>query len=123
MERNFGAMTLACHIFRFEKSRWPASLDELLPYLPAAPKDAWGAMGYALVKGGLPDGSDRPLIYSHYQSKDGMLYRIDGPQYSLYQSDGTDRPAKEQQEGGQFRDLALWAPPRNKTGPTLRSLE
>ncbi len=57
MEQHLTAMSLACHLFRFEKSRWPASLAELLPYLPGEPMDAWGKEGYVLVK--LLDGGDQ----------------------------------------------------------------
>ncbi|HZL36684.1 MAG TPA: hypothetical protein VFC78_15295 [Tepidisphaeraceae bacterium] len=123
MERNLAAMSLACHLFRFEKSRWPASLDDLKAYLPAAPVDAWGPMGYVLVKGGLPDGADRPLVYSRCNSKDGLFYRVDSPQYGFYPGDGSGRHADQQKEGGQFRDVALWAPPAAKPEPTTRPLK
>ena len=123
MERNLAAMSLACHLCRFEKSHWPASLDEVTAYLPGPPADAWGALGYALIRGGLPDGSDRPLVYSHLRSKDGMFYRIDEPQYGFYVDDGTTQPANLRKEGGQFRDVSLWAPAKNKSGPTTRPLQ
>ncbi len=116
-------MSLACQLCRFEKSHWPASLDEVTAYLPGPPADAWGALGYALIKGGLPDGSDRPLVYSHIRSKNGIFYRIDEPQYGFYVDDGTTQPASLRKEGGQFRDVSLWAPAKNKSGPTTRPLQ
>ena len=122
MECNLSAMSLACHLFYRDKSRWPASVDEVASYLPAKPLDAFGAMGYVLVKAGLPNGSDRPLVYSHCNSKDGMFFRLDEPQYGFYQGDGTDLPRKQQKEGGQFRDVASWAPTGVKASPTTRPL-
>jgi hypothetical protein len=123
MERNLASMSLACHVFQFERSRWPASLDELKTYLPDAPTDAWGAMGYALIKAGRPNGSDRPLVYSRCAARDGFLYRIDEPQYGYYSDDGSGRPRAQQTQGGQFRDVTLWAPTGPRNGATTHSLE
>lgn len=122
MERRLAAMSIACHLFQHDKSRWPESLAEVITYLPAPPADAWGPMGYALVKAGRPDGSDRPLVYSRYGSEDGLFYRVDGPQFGLYNTDGSGRPAREQKHGGQFRDVALWQPPVERPSPTTRRL-
>ena len=121
MEQRLAAMSLACHVIRFDKSCWPASLTELLTYLPTEPTDAWGKMGYALVKAeGFP-GPDRPLVYSRYLSKDGLFYRIDEPQYDLYFGDGSNLPAKQRKEGGQFRDVTRWVPTRTNRSPTTRA--
>ena len=121
MERHLTAMSLACHLFRFEKSRWPASVAELLPYLPGEPVDAWGKEGYAVVK--LPDGGDRPMVYSRCRSKDGLFYRTDEPQYGFYTNDGSDFPAKQQIEGGQFRDVSLWPVPAVRPSPVIVRLK
>jgi hypothetical protein len=49
--------------------RRPPSIEALVPaYLPEVPRDA-GAKGnqplrYLVIKGGLPDGANRPLVYS-----------------------------------------------------------
>ena len=59
MEQNLAAMSLAAQLYRFEKSRWPASLADLLPYLPAKPTDFWGPLGYVLIRGDGPDQTGR----------------------------------------------------------------
>jgi hypothetical protein len=101
--------------FQFEKKRWPNSVDELVPvYLPSVPIDPWGygkqTFGYLLVKNGLPDGEDRPLVYSRCESKDGLFFRVDRPEYGFYYGDGSDLPNSKQKQGGQFRDVARWVP-------------
>lgn len=121
MERNLAAMSLACHVYRFEKSRWPASLADLQPYLPAAPTDAWGPMGYVLVPSDVLGGSPRPLVYSRCMSKDGMFYRTDGPHFGYYAGDGSRRPADQRKEGGQFRDVTLWV--SSGSGSATRPLQ
>jgi hypothetical protein len=130
-ERTFAAMSLACQLFRFDKGRWPAGLDELFPdYLPRVPKDPWGdgrqTFGYALLKAALPDGGDRPLLYSRCNATDGLRYRTDAPQYSFY-----NNPRTQTENGprilqtGQFRDVARWAPPPgpDNASPRLKPLE
>jgi len=119
MENNLAAMSLACHVFRFEKHRWPASLEELTAYLPAVPHDAWGPMGYALVRR-QPGNAERPLVYSHCNSRDGMFYSVSEPQYSWDPGLGSGDIRKQ---GGQFRDVTLWAPANPNPGPTTRPLE
>jgi hypothetical protein len=108
-------MSLACHLYRFDNGAWPRTLADLHSYLPRMPIDPWGdgkqTLGYALIKGGLPDGADRPLVYSRCWLNDGLFFRIDGPEYSFYSYDGSDLPAREQKRGGQFRDVASWVPP------------
>lgn len=110
MEQNLAAMSLACHLFFFEKSRWPASLDEVQQYLPAAPVDAWGTMGYVLVHNGTPDGKDRPLVYSRCDG-DGhtLAYPTREPVYGFY-TNSYLRLAKDAHSAGQFRDVTLWTP-------------
>ena len=121
MERHLAGMSLACHLFVREKSRWPASVAELVAYLPAEPVDAWGKMGYAFVK--LPSGADRPMVYSRCYSKDGLFYLTEGPVFGYYRGDGSSLPLKEQKEGGQFRDVTVWAVPAVKPSPTTRALK
>lgn len=119
MEYNLAAMSLACHLFQFEKHRWPASIDELSTYLPAAPKDAWGPMGYVVVKR-QPGNNDRPLVYSHANSQDGLFYPTSEPQYSW---DPGFRSGAIRKQGGQFRDVTLWAPAHPNPAPTTQPLK
>jgi hypothetical protein len=127
-ERTMAAMSLACQIFRFEKGRWPQSLDELIPaYVAKVPVDPWGkgkeTFGYALITGGLPDGSDRPLVYCRCNSGDGIFYRLHRPEYDYYTDDGTKHVSSLQKHGGQFRDVARWVPATQSTGgPTTQAL-
>jgi hypothetical protein len=119
MEYNLAAMSLACHLFQFDKDRWPASLEELTAYLPAAPRDAWGPIGYVLLKRP-PGDAERPLVYSHCNSREGMFYSTSEPQYSWDPGLGSGDNRKQ---GGQFRDVTLWAPPNPNPAPTTRPLE
>jgi hypothetical protein len=114
MERNLTAMSLACQIVRFDKGHWPASLDELVAELPAAPADAWGPMGYALVQHARPDGSHRPVVYSRYGvGETGTLFYPTGwPQFGYYNANGV----KNAPVAGQFRDVSLWAPGNRPAG-------
>jgi len=121
-EDGFAAMSLACHIFQFEKGRWPQSLEELIPdSLPHAVIDPWGdgkqTLGYVLIKGGLPDGSDRPLVFSRCDSKDGMFFVRDRPDYDWSWYEEHDAHFNQViKQDGQFRDVARWRPP-NRFGP------
>ncbi len=113
-ECDMAAMSLACHLYRFDNGNWPKSLDDLHAYLPSVPIDPWGdgkqTLGYVLVKAGLPDGSDRPLVYSRCLMKDGLFFRSDQPMYGFYTTD----LLPDGKQGGQFRDVAGWAPPEGK---------
>jgi hypothetical protein len=114
-ERTFAAMSLACHLFRFDTGRWPRDLGELSPkYLPRVPLDPWGdgkqTFGYALIKAGLPDGGDRPLVYSRCGLSDGLSYRTDDPQYGYYNAPRVQTEAGVRiMQTGQFRDVARWS--------------
>ena len=138
-ERQLVGMSLAAHVFRHARGRWPQSLDELSAELPGgAPPDPWGdgaqTLGYVLIPGGLPDGSARPLVYSRAETPDGLYYPATRPQYGWYQGGpgDADDVGDEGDEGdapppwikgGQFRDVARWpsdapTPP----GPAMRRL-
>ena len=126
-ERDFVAMSLGAHVYQYKNGTWPANLEELKTELPSIPIDPWGdgkqTLGYALIAHGLPDGTDRPLVYSRCGMKDGLFFRIDGPQYGFYAYDGTKLHLAEQKHGGQFRDLAAWTPKAGTAaGPTTRPL-
>jgi len=77
-----------------------------------------------LIGAGLPDGSDRPLVYCRCGAVDGLFFRIDQPEYGFYNGDGSPLPANQQKHGGQFRDVASWVPdPKKSPGPTTRPLQ
>jgi hypothetical protein len=127
-EEDMAAMSLAAHIYQHEHGRWPANLEELATDLPRVPIDPSGdgtqTLGYVLIKGGLPDGKDRPLIYSRCRSKDGLFFRTDAPQYGFYSSDGSKLPGARQKQGGQFRDVARWTPAKEShSAATTQPLE
>lgn len=112
-EKGYAAMSLAAQMFEREKGRWPGDMKELVPaFLPKEMVDPWGdgnvTLGYVVVKGGRPDGGDRPMVFGRWEGKGGLMYRVDEPQYSFYSGDGSARPHAEQVRGGQFRDLTLW---------------
>jgi hypothetical protein len=89
--------------------------------LPRAIVDPWGdgkqALGYALIKGGSPDWSDRPLVYSRCYAPDGLAYPANRAKYSFYNDDGTDRISGKEQPFGQFRDVTRWEPVAGYSGP------
>jgi hypothetical protein len=118
-ERDLTAMSLAAHVFQFKHGRWPGSLDDLKTEMPRLPLDPWGdgkqTLGYVLIKGALRGGADRPLVYSRCGANDGLFYRTDAPQYSYYNSDGSQVPQNMQKHGGQFRDVVRWAPVEGQT--------
>lgn len=127
-ERTFTAISLACQLYRADKGNWPESVKDLVPkYLPRVPIDPWGngkqTFGYALIKGGLPDGSDRPLVYARFRAEDGLAYRLDEPQYGFYQGDGTPGPAGAKKHQGQFRDVARWEPAGRGNGERTKALD
>jgi hypothetical protein len=128
-DQTFIAMSLACHLFFHDHGRWPGSVDELVPaYLPHPSVDPWGdghqMIGYVLVKGGLPDGADRPMVYSRCGSQDGLFYRADRPEYGFYSVRPLDPSPVLRLHGGQFRDVTAWLPAAGLVAqPTTRSFE
>jgi hypothetical protein len=121
-ECGMSAVALACHLYHFDTGTWPTSLSDLHAHLPNPPIDPFGddkqTLGYTLIKSGLPDGSDRPLVYSRGDSKDGLFFRTNQPAYSYYRGDGSDLPAIKQKQGGQFRDLTAWTPAAGRASST-----
>lgn len=118
MEYNLAAMSLACHLFQFDKHRWPASIEEVTAYLPAAPKDAWGPMGYVMARRE-PGNVERPLVYSRCESTGDLFYPTSEPQYSWFPGVGPG----DRKQGGQFRDVTLWAPARPNPALTTQPLK
>jgi hypothetical protein len=121
MERNLIAMSLACQLYRADHSGWPTSLDGLLAYLPAAPKDYWGPMGYVLLRG--TGAADRPLVYSRCKAEPGqtLAYPARDAVY-LYYNQGS-LGIGNQPIPGQFRDVSMWQPPKGQNVEVLRQLK
>jgi hypothetical protein len=119
-ERGCAAVSLACHLYKFKLGIWPDSLGLIVPdYLAEFPLDPFATgktIGYVLIKGGLPDGSDRPLVYFRADSRDGLAFRLDGPQWGFYAGDGSNAPVSQQKHYGQFRDIARWEQSPNYAG-------
>ena len=68
-QRRAAALSLAAQLYRADHGNWPPELAALAPqYLPALPLDPFSPEGapfrYVVVRHGLPDGGDRPLVYS-----------------------------------------------------------
>jgi len=119
-ERRMGAVNLAAHLFRADRGRWPEALDELVPkYLPAVPRDPLAAddrpLGYVLAKAALPDGGDRPVVYS--VGRDGVDQTM---------GNATALPKLPsfgwQQTADEWRDIARWAPPASATRPSTQAV-
>jgi hypothetical protein len=113
-ERRLAAVSLAARLYRLDhEGTFPPSLAALVPkYLPQVPVDPAAPDGrplkYLIVRGGLPDGGDRPTVYS--VGTDGrdntaeagpvMAGLRNQPVYGWWNC------------ADQWRDLSRWAPPR-----------
>jgi hypothetical protein len=105
MEQRLAAVALAIRMHRVDHGDLPASLDALVPnYLPRVPKDPFATdarIGYMRIKHGLPDGTDRPLIYSVGEAGDVDVEEKYAPPV----------PTFDWSKGNfQFRDLTRWSP-------------
>jgi hypothetical protein len=113
MERRLAAVALAFRLYRVDHGdRFPPSLEALVPqYLPQVPVDPAAPNGrplrYLVIKGGLPDGEDRPIVYS--VGTDGVDSTSEvGPARSGL----PNQPVYDYCRGvDQWRDLKRWAPP------------
>lgn len=117
MEMNLAAMSLACHLFRLDKHRWPATVEDVTTYLPARPRDAWGPMGYVVVRLDRPGAPERPLVYSRCDATGELFYPTNEPQYSWFPG-----VAPNHKQGGQFRDVSHWVPAHPNPAPTTQPL-
>ncbi|HEX4125461.1 MAG TPA: hypothetical protein VHY37_12090 [Tepidisphaeraceae bacterium] len=125
-ERDMSAMSVAAHLYQCQHGRWPANAAELAMVMGTLPIDPFGngkqSLGYALIPHGLPDGSNRPMVYSREGAEDGLFYFSNRPHYDYYRPDST-KQYTHQKQGGEFRDIARWTPPANTpAGPTTRTL-
>jgi hypothetical protein len=126
-ECTFAAILLACHVYESEKGHWPADLNQMVPDdLPSVPIDPWSkdarTFGYRVIKGGLPDGGDRPLIYCRLSSEDGLFFSINEPHYSFYDDDREGGLSGIHKHGGQFRDIVRWQAQTKNSAPMTRPL-
>ncbi len=101
------AISLAVQLYRFHHSAWPVNLAALVPeYLPAVPTDptalVTAPIGYAILPKALPDGSDRPVLYSA-----SALKRPDG---TFWPGTIPQEPNFGTSEGASVIDLSRWAP-------------
>lgn len=101
-ERRVTAVSLACQLYRVDEGHWPQRLDELVPkYLPAVPADPFyndgRPLGYVVLKGKLPGGGDRPMIF--YNGEATSLNPGKEPAYRWLPYNGV-----------QYRDVARFVP-------------
>src|SRR5688500_5371829 len=114
--RRMTAVSLAAQVYRADHGRCPPDLAALVPkYLDRIPADPFAADGgplrYFVAKGGLPDGGDRPLVYS--VSENGVDETPDARVLPTEPHFGWHRWRDE------YLDLVRWAPPAAPTtGPT-----
>lgn len=104
--RREAAVALAIRMYRIDHKGWPADLavlvPEYLPYVPDNPMRAGHAgIGYFTIKRGMPDRSDRPMLYLGRASATTRMMP------SVY------RPYVVDDSGGwDWLDLARWPAPR-----------
>jgi hypothetical protein len=115
-DRRMSAVSLAAQLYRADHGAWPRTLQALVPqYLPAVPEDPMAPdgrpLGYVIVKGSLPGGGDRPLVYS--VGDDGVDDSAKGgiPTVPWY---GWHRGRDE------WRDVTHWVPAPATTQPVVR---
>lgn len=107
-ERRMTAVSLAAQLHRADRGRWPDRLDDLVPaYLASVPEDALTdgqPIGYMLLEGALPNGTDRPLIYMEAGE------RIEPPDEPVYGWHSGPRNQPYRGDVRQYRDLSRWQP-------------
>lgn len=112
-DRRATVVSLACQLYRADHGRWPEQLNQLVPgYLAALPRDPFhadGPLGYLVLKGGLPSGGDRPLIYFDA----GDTNWICGEPMYGWSGDTRDLPSHQKftRQPRQYRDVARFIPP------------
>lgn len=110
-DRRMAAVSVAAQLYRADHGVWPETLDQLVPdYLPDLPRDPFRndgqAIGYVIVKDGLPDGRDRPLVY--VDSGDAEDAISDKPMYGWQTDPRVETGARRRPDIRQYRDLADW---------------
>jgi hypothetical protein len=112
-ERRVTAAILATRLYRIENGRWPERLTDLVPkFLPAVPADPFlpggQPIGYALKRGALPDGGDRPLLYFEAGEDDASRTEAVIDAEPMFGWQVANAPAFKTPR--QYRDAALWLP-------------
>jgi hypothetical protein len=106
-ERRVTAINLACQLYRSKYGGWPARLEALVPeFISEVPKNPFQSdrrtIGYQVIKAGLPDGKDRPVLY----------FDLGGPDLgvrALAMYGWIPNPANAYNKGvRQYRDLARY---------------
>lgn len=111
-ERRTTALIVTLQLYRADHGgQWPATLAELAPhYLPAIPSDPFHedgrAIGYVILRGALPDGGDRPLVY--FDVGPDHSEAIDTEPMIGWQSSRADSDPEVFIR--QYRDVARWSP-------------
>ena len=113
-ERRATAVIVAANLYRHDHGRWPDDAAALVPnYLDALPADPFrpdgSPIGYILLRGALPDGGDRPMVYFELgEATEGVIDTE--PMYS-WQTDPRYRlGARERRQVRQYRDASYWLP-------------
>ena len=118
-ERRATAVSLAAQLYRADHGGWPQRLEAMVPeYLPAVPVDPYHtdrrALGYEILKGVLPGGGDRPLVYYDPGEDCAALLRNE-PMYQWQQWQPREIPGKRGRSVRQYRDLRRFEPLRPST--------
>ena len=112
-EQRATALIVAARLYRHDRGRWPEDAAALVPHylgdLPADPFRADGKpIGYVLLRGALPDGGDRPMVY--FELGEGGEELIDTePMYS-WQIDRRRKIGDPRKDIRQYRDVSYWLP-------------
>ena len=116
MERRLTAVMLAARLYHHDHGRWPDDATGLVPgYLDAVPADPFredgGPLGYVVLRATLPDGADRPLVFSDAGDAGGNSAGAidDEPMYG-WQQGWRGEPGLPYRELRQYRDVSFWQP-------------
>jgi hypothetical protein len=110
-DRRATSVSLAAQLYRADHGRWPDRIEQLAPnYLPKVPADPFHddgrPLGYVVLKGALPGGGDRPLVY--FDAGNVAVGAIDSEPMFGWQLDPMNRGSLVVVR--QYRDIARWAP-------------
>jgi hypothetical protein len=109
------AVMLAARLYRQDHGRWPDDAAALVSrYLDAIPADPFredgGPLGYVVLRGALPDGGDRPLVFSEAGSGGAPEALVDTEPMYGWQMNPRGPADPPRTEIRQYRDVSLWRP-------------